>query len=139
MRAYQVGTIAVLALGMVLGFQNCGGSGMSALAAAPKTSNSVQKELQDLRGLIDDLNEADLSCAQDSDCSALGVGLRACGGPEAYIVTSALNPQHDQLMGVVSLLQQKAREYMAQSNMAGICLAILPPQVHCLQNVCSVQ
>lgn len=137
MRAYQIGTLAILSLFMVVSFQNCGQSGMTSAKSPDVASrNSPQKELQDIRTLIDNLNHEDLSCAQDSDCEAMPLGWRSCGGPSEYIIASAVSAQHDQLASLAVLHKQKAQAFLAAQNAVGTCEAIMPPEARCVKNVC---
>jgi hypothetical protein len=137
MRAYQIGTLAILSLIMVVGFQNCGQSGMtSATSLNPSSQNSLDKDLQNMRLLIDSLNQEDLSCAQDSDCEAMPIGWRACGGPSTYIIASRMAAQHDQLVSLADLYKQKVQAQLAATNAVGTCITVLPPEPHCVQNAC---
>jgi hypothetical protein len=137
MRAYQIGTLAILSLIMVVSFQNCGQSGMTAASSQnPPSQRSVEKDLQNMRLLIDNLNNEDLSCAQDSDCEAMPIGWRACGGPSTYIIASRATAQYDQLVSLADLYKQKVQAQLAAENAVGTCMAVLPPEPHCVQNIC---
>lgn len=137
MRAYQIGTLVILSFIMVAGFQNCGSSAMTAAASqGPAPQRSVEKDLQNMRSLIDNLSQEDLSCVDDADCEAMPIGWRACGGPSTYIVASRAAAQYDQLVSLADLYKQKVQAQLAAENAVGTCIAVLPPEVHCVQNSC---
>lgn len=136
MRAYQIGTLIILSLGMVTAFQNCGQSGMQSSKILP--SGESEKSLQSMRTLIDNLNQEDLTCAQDSDCEALPVGERGCGGPETYIVVSKLGSQYSQLISLVDLYKDKVHaQLLSETDRVSTCLAVLPPEARCVSNSCA--
>lgn len=135
-KAYQIGTLSILALAMVLCFQNCGSNGMTPAISEPNSKSSLTKEVQDLRVLIDSLNDEDLSCSLDSDCKALPVGLRACGGPTEFIVGSILNARHSEVLAISELHRQKTKELLQATNAVSTCIMLLAPAVHCVQNTC---
>lgn len=121
---------------MVTAFQNCGQTGMQS-SKAPEASNiTPEKSLQDIRTLIDTLNQEDLTCSQDSDCESMPIGWRACGGPSEYIAASVIAPQHAQLASLAEFYRQKVNAQLIAQSAVGTCDFLMPPEVHCVSNKC---
>ncbi len=132
----QIGTLTILTGLLLVGFQNCGSSEMSAQNKAASNSGVTAGELEKRYKEIQELIAADQSCAADADCAVLAVGIRHCGGPSGFMITSNFNSH---LPSIQSLLQQyEAREsqYYAENEFVGSCVYLLPPQVSCQLSLC---
>lgn len=141
MKAYQIGTVLLAVLTAVMMFQNCGIQGdMMAASAQPPVQDKLapykNMESRTLSQVIESLITKDLRCNQSSDCVAVALGERACGGPEKYVVASQLNSDIDLIDELASLLAQKDHEFNAQSGMASICVAEMRPAVSCVARTC---
>lgn len=131
MRVYQIGTVIILVLAVVFGYQNCAEKSFQSAGG----SGSLSEEISNLTKLIHGLN-GDLSCTQDSDCEVLGLGSRPCGGPEGFLVVSTANENYDEIVSLTEELEQKARDQNIRNNVAGTCEAYVHEEVHCVANTC---
>jgi len=89
---------------------------------------TLRKEIQRLAG--------DLRCNNVSQCRALPLGKRACGGPDEYVVFSTMTAK-------VAQLEKKAAEYtLLQEALlrgkpeTGPCEIILEPTLQCVRQRC---
>lgn len=138
MKAYQIGTSLLAALALVVTFQNCGGA--SGLKSASSQSDSDGKtsadEISSRYSLIEQIAARDLSCNTDTDCATVALGNRACGGPKDYVVVSQNNADIEQIDALAIELEQKEREFNAESGQVGMCDYRMPPTVACVSNIC---
>ena len=72
-------------------------------------------------------------CKKDADCRTLAIGLKACGGPEAYLAWSTANTDEPVLMVAA---QRYANARRLQLDKAGApasnCAVVSDPGAHCL-------
>ena len=79
---------------------------------------------------------ADQSCDDSSQCHSLGVGAKACGGPENYLAWSSKNSDGAQLK---ALAEQHAAARRADDKRAGMmstCSVVSDPGASCRAGVC---
>lgn len=132
-RAFQIGAMAVFTVGLFVVFQNCGMNGETTRPGGVLAKATL---IQDLNRQIDDLNAGDLSCQRDSDCTTVEVGARACGGPERFLISSNLNPDMDQVLGLADEITKQTREYNRNHEVVSICSLAVAPEVACVQSQC---
>jgi hypothetical protein len=105
-------------------------------APAPSAASGVSGELDAANARLDTaLNNAS-ACSADTQCRAIAVGARACGGPtgyRAYSTTSAASADID-------ALAQRQRELSAEaaraSHQVSPCFMLADPGARCYQNKC---
>jgi len=105
-------------------------------APAPSAASDVSGELDAANARLDTaLNNAS-ACSTDTQCRAIPVGARACGGPtgyRAYSTTSAAAADID-------ALAQRQRELSAEaaraSHRASPCFMLADPGARCYQSKC---
>lgn len=72
-------------------------------------------------------------CKKDADCRTLAIGLKACGGPEAYLAWSTANTDAQLL---VAAAQRYANERRLQLDKPGAlasnCALVSDPGAHCV-------
>ncbi|MBP9706425.1 MAG: hypothetical protein KBD78_02210 [Oligoflexales bacterium] len=82
---------------------------------------------------LESLTKASLVCRVDTDCVAVAVGAKACGGPSGYVVTSKFNDFYTG--GEIESLAKKTEEYSkAINNYLGLisdCSIEMPPTLEC--------
>jgi len=89
------------------------------------------------QSLLEDLNSlATGSCSRTSDCLTAGMGARACGGPEDYIVFSKWDSAQQISEVLYSYNEARKKEI---SGTIGTCEFRAPPAVACVQNKCKKQ
>ncbi len=117
----------------------------SQLAPSKPTQNTgaenevlkLKTDLAKLQQTIDSLN-ANLSCRQDSDCVAVAIGSKACGGPAKYLVSSNQNKYLPEI-------QEKAKQSIEledrlnhAARIISTCSYVAEPEVKCSKQVCHV-
>lgn len=124
-------------LGLLLLFQNCGAfhEGIKSRGASSKT---VADEIQALYIQIESVNENNLSCEADTDCEAVAIGHKICGGPSRFVVVSLKNPLLGQLTALAGELEAKERAFHQNSSeMVGDCMMVVAPPTRCQTTRCS--
>jgi hypothetical protein len=133
-RTYQIGTVAILTLG-VLAFQNCGKATMSTPRLKPPfskvTSSDIDNHYRDLRLMT----SQNVMCSTDADCTAIGLGVRECGGPTEYAVTSQ-SADMNQIDKLNQELIEMQTIYYGNAGMVGTCDFKEAPDVACVAKVC---
>lgn len=79
-----------------------------------------------------------LGCDSDDQCHSIGVGAKACGGPENYIAWSSKSSDGAQLK---ALVQQHAAARRADDTQQGVmstCMAVSDPGASCRAGQCVV-
>lgn len=70
-------------------------------------------------------------CRTDSDCRSIGVGARACGGPETYLAWSNQVTHQAALESAVARHAALRRAADAKAGMESPCVVAEAPAVHC--------
>lgn len=99
-------------------------------------SAGARQGLSDLVKAIGSVNAEGLSCEQDSDCVALAIGSRACGGPNGFVVSSRLNPYFSSVESMANLTSSLEDDINMKDRVFSICSIELPPPVACISNIC---
>lgn len=96
-------------------------------------SNSISKLADEF-----DKKNRDLSCKKTSDCEALAMGHRTCGGPDYYLIISKKNKNAKRLRQLSSEHQRLREEYLKiyQKGMMGICSVAVAPEMACVNKKC---
>lgn len=94
-------------------------------------AGSEKNVLSDLQLLI-----KDKSCQQSTQCKAVAIGHRACGGPESYEVYSTLTSDESQVKQLAEQYEAQRRLENKNSGMASICQFIPEPQTSCRSGQC---
>lgn len=78
----------------------------------------------------------DLSCANSTECSSIGIGAKPCGGPWKYLVFSAITVDQEELDAAVADLNAYEAGYNRQEGIISDC-SLAPPAVPgCVSNTC---
>ena len=73
----------------------------------------------------------DAACRTSQDCRVIGIGARACGGPEAYRAWSSWRTPEAQLQKLVLDDAQFRRRQLDSLGMASTCAILTTPGVAC--------
>ena len=82
------------------------------------------------------LNEQNLSCQTDDDCSSVAYGSKACGGPNGFMVVSSNNGKLNQINTLANLTERVEEDYNRENEINSTCDQILAPETKCIQNSC---
>lgn len=115
-------------LAVVLALAACRG----APAAAPTTAPAAAPPAAGATGLagIEALIGA-ASCRRQEDCRVIGIGARACGGPEAYRAWSIIDSDERQLTEFVQQDAAARRAELERLGMRSTCALPPRPRVSC--------
>ncbi|WP_081310663.1 hypothetical protein [Pseudoalteromonas luteoviolacea] len=78
----------------------------------------------------------DKSCDSNSQCQAIPVGSRACGGPSSYLVFSTKTADHKKVYELAKQLTHAESQYNAKTGMISICEHLRQPATQCIENTC---
>jgi len=81
---------------------------------------------------------ADTSCDTQSQCHTMGVGSKACGGPERYIAWSSKNNDGAALKALVEQHSAARRADDEREHMMSTCSLISDPGASCRAGQCTM-
>jgi len=81
---------------------------------------------------------ADLSCDNSSQCHSLGIGARACGGPENYLAWSSKNHDGARLKELVAQHSAVSRDEDKRKGMMSTCSVVSDPGASCRAGACTL-
>lgn len=82
---------------------------------------------------------SNLGCDNDSQCQTIGVGAKACGGPEGYLAWSSKNTNGGQLKSLVEQYAAARREDNKKQGMMSNCMLISDPGATCQAGRCAIK
>lgn len=101
----------------------------SILIAGTSQANEKTEALQLLEQIRDNIGKA--ACDDQQQCKTIGIGLKACGGPELYLAWSTL-ATNAKLLNSLSLNYRRLREEQIKaSGEISNCMAIKDPGAYC--------
>jgi len=107
----------------------CAGAGPSAPATPPAaTAATLWQQIQS--------ENADTGCDSDSQCHSLGVGSKACGGPERYLAWSSKQGDGARLKTLVEQHSAARRADDAREHMMSTCSLVSDPGATCSAGRC---
>ena len=77
----------------------------------------------------------DAACDDDSQCRTIGVGAKACGGPEAYLAWSTLNTDGEALRRQADREAERRRAEGEKRGEMSTCSVVPNPGAHCARPV----
>jgi len=98
----------------------------AACAAPPDAARSTPRLLQDIK---DEIGEA--ACDADTQCNSIGIGVKPCGGPEAFFVWSSKDADRDRLTALVTRYRDARRSENERSGAMSDCRVIPNPGAVC--------
>lgn len=99
-----------------------------ACAGAQPSTAELWKQIQSA--------SADLRCDNSSQCHSMGVGAKACGGPENYLAWSSKNSDGEQLKRLVEQHAAARRADDQKQGMMSTCSVVSDPGASCRAGVC---
>lgn len=127
--------LLVLWIGFLGLFQNC--APVKEMTQEEKVMKDLEIAIEKTAGDLENLAESNRSCTTDSQCVAVVVGFKGCGGPRAYTYTS-LNNDMATIQALSLNLQNLERDHWMRSGQASTCEMVLPPALACLSGLCKV-
>jgi hypothetical protein len=103
---------------------------LTACASAQPPTEALWKKIQ--------AANSDQRCDDSSQCHSLGVGSKACGGPENYIAWSSKNSDGAQLKALVEQHAAARRDDDKRLGMMSTCSVVSDPGASCRAGVCIV-
>lgn len=97
-------------------------------ASAPATPASLLAAIEAERGAA--------PCDSDAQCRTIGVGAKACGGPERYLAWSSKDGDGSRLKALVEQHAALRRQEDAASGMMSTCNLIPDPGATCQAGQC---
>ena len=82
---------------------------------------------------------ADASCDDSSQCAALAIGHRACGGPSAFLAYSTKNTDVPLLTRLAAKHSAIEKQLNKLRGTVSVCEILLPPPVICRDKHCQIQ
>jgi hypothetical protein len=79
---------------------------------------------------------ADKSCQQDQQCKVLGIGSKACGGPEQFIVYSEQSTDGKMLAITSERYAKLKKEQQSRLGMMSTCQQLVTPVASCQSSKC---
>jgi hypothetical protein len=86
-----------------------------------------------------DAERGSAACDSDAQCHSIGIGARACGGPERYLAWSDKTGDGTRLRALVAAHAQARRADNARSGMMSTCLALPDPGAVCTAGRCALR
>ena len=78
----------------------------------------------------------DAACDSDAQCHTIGVGAKACGGPERYLAWSSKNGDGTRLRALVAEHAAARRAEDAKNGMMSTCSVVQDPGATCSAGHC---
>ncbi len=95
------------------------------------TAFELQQQFQEILNIVDSGN-----CSEDSQCSFMAYGSKACGGPQGYLVFSS-NIDVEALQKRVTKYTEDERLYNNQQGASSDCMFVTPPnEMGCTDGNC---
>jgi len=102
--------------------------GSPAAPAAPAAASSLWQQIQ--------AASANPVCDNDSKCHTIGVGAKACGGPQSYLPWSSKQDDGATLQQLVERHAAALRAQDAREAMMSTCSVVSDPGASCRANRC---
>ena len=124
-RAFRLATASLLMLAA------------SACGSAPPPASPVAGKTEALWKKIQAAN-ADTSCDAQSQCHTIGIGSKACGGPERYMAWSSKNSDGAALKALIARHAAARRADDQREHMMSTCSVVADPGASCRAGVCAI-
>jgi hypothetical protein len=76
------------------------------------------------------------ACDSDAQCHSIGIGAKACGGPERYLAWSSKDSDGARLRALVEEHAQSRRAADAKAEMMSTCSIVTDPGARCASGRC---
>jgi hypothetical protein len=116
--------------GMLILVAACAGARPPAPEPGPATTATLWQQIQ--------AASANPACDSDSQCHSLGVGAKACGGPERYLAWSSKQGDGARLKALVEQHSAARRADDAREHMMSTCSLVSDPGAACRAGRCEL-
>ena len=99
---------------------------LAAASCAQSADATRATALEDIERLI-----GAAACKDDSQCRTIGVGARACGGPERYLAWSLAQTNSKALQNAAERYSEQRRKEIQKLGLMSTCQVLPVPGVHC--------
>ena len=113
------------------------GSAPPATPATPAPSAPTAGKTEQLWKKIQAAN-ADTSCDTQSQCHTIGIGSKACGGPERYMAWSSKNSDGAALKALIDQHAAARRADDEREQMMSTCSMVSDPGASCRAGQCTI-
>jgi hypothetical protein len=96
-----------------------------AAAPAPDAADAAQRSARIMQAI------GDAACDSDVQCRVIGIGARACGGPQAYVAWSTARTDGAALQRLVDEDARAARKELDKAGINSTCVMPPVPDVQC--------
>lgn len=73
----------------------------------------------------------DAACTGDEQCRTVGLGAKACGGPQSYLAWSTLRTDEAALKAVAAVVEASQRREIERRGIASNCSVLIDPGAYC--------
>ena len=103
--------------------------------------NNVETLEEKAEQLLTQINRhiGDAACSEQSQCKALAIGHRSCGGPSAYLAYSTLSIDENELLRLSKEHTATHREINRIKGLMSTCEMLMPPPIACENGKCKIQ
>ena len=96
------------------------------LAAACAAQDSSRQDRSSIQALI-----GDAACQTDAQCRTIGVGAKACGGPQSYLAWSTARTDESALRAMADASAAADRKQAEAKGMMSTCSVVPDPGAFC--------
>lgn len=123
----------LLHLFFALAFCFISGASAAQPSKSPKDSRPLPKLLQEIIAEV-----GDASCKSTTQCHTIGIGQKACGGPERYIAWSSARSAHATINRLAEAYSAQRASENAAAGFASICSIATDPGASCNAGYCTL-
>lgn len=91
--------------------------------------------IEDLEKTIRSMTQ-DKSCTTNADCMTVGIGHKACGGPEEFLVYSRKQTDIANVSRYVAAYNKQKKRQVREQGLISTCVVTPRPDVTCDNQVC---
>jgi len=130
-----------LLLILLLSCAGCSAVDPTPSAATPRVATPSAPPDEDAASLLVRIRNTigSASCTESVQCKTVGVGARACGGPEGYLAYSTSVTAPAPLEALVARHAERRRAAASASGMVSACNVLPDPGAVCDQGMCRLR
>lgn len=133
--------LPTLLLTLLLGCAGCSAVDSTPSTATPIVATPVATPDEDAPSLLVRIRNTigSASCTASVECKTVGVGARACGGPEGYLAYSTSVTSSATLEALAARHAERRRAAVSAPGRASTCNVLPDPGAVCDQGLCRVR
>lgn len=131
------GLISLSLIFLSLSFLNCAPTASNSLSNDTRANYllTLEDKITVQNQALLNLSAANLSCSNNSDCTTIEVGRKACGGPRGYYVVSKNNDMA-QIQALSLEIINLEKTYLIEQQAISTCELVEQPTPSCVSNIC---